>query len=95
MSISRWIRNRPRSDDNDGLKLRGASLIETSSENSTQISVSKAINGRVLTLLTYRPPHSFQHSSHSDWVTEMYVIKDGESLTDALTMLLVLRGLAE
>ena len=88
MSIKKWIRNWL---NDSGLKLRIASDIQSveSPENGTQISINKAINGRVLILRTYR-----SHNPHqpSNWVTEMYVIKEGESLTEALTMLLTLKG---
>ena len=77
----------------DGVKLRGAD-VETSSPDQTGISMSNAINGKVLTLRTYHPNRK-SNGMHvqSDWVTELYVIKEGESLTEALTMLLVMRGI--
>ena len=90
MSIKRWLREWLMGD---GVKLRGAD-VETSSSDQTGISISNAINGKVLTLRTYQPNRT-SNSRHvqSDWVTEYYVIKEGESLTEALTMLLVMRGI--
>lgn len=89
MNIKRWIRNWLM---DDGLKLRGADVAESSTEG-TGISISNAINGKVLTLRTYQPNRK-SNGMHvqSDWVTEYYVIKEGESLTEALTMLLIMRG---
>lgn len=91
MNIRRWIRNWL----NDDLKLR-RDTVETASPSveGTGISISNAINGKVLTLRTYQPNRK-SNGVHvqSDWVTEYYVIKDGESLTEALTMLLIMRGL--
>ena len=88
MSIRSWIRNWL---NGEGLALR-ANRVETdvSPEQGTQISIAEAINGRVLTIRTYRPNNA-QFSSN--WSMELYVLKDGESLPDALTMLLLMKGL--
>lgn len=88
MSIRSWIRNWLHGE---GLALR-ANRVETdvSPENGTQISIADAINGRVLTVRTYRPNNA-QFSGN--WTSELYVLKDGESLPDALTMLLLMKGL--
>ena len=87
MSIKRWIRNWLQSDD--GLKARRVET-DSSPEQGTQISINEAINGRVLTIRTYRP-NGTQFSG--SWTMEYYVIKDGESLTEALTMLLMMKGI--
>jgi len=86
MSIRRWIRNWL----NDDLKLSKSEVVETASETNTQIGINNAINGRVLTIRTYQPS---KNHNRSDWVTEYYVIKEGESLTEALTMLLMMKGI--
>jgi hypothetical protein len=89
MSIRRWIRDWLNSDS---IKLSNRSVdsVETSSEQGTQIGINNAINGRVLTIRTYRPNNS---QFAGNWTVEMYVIKEGESLPDALTMLLLMKGL--
>jgi hypothetical protein len=89
MSIKRWIRDWLNSDS---IKLSNRSVdsVETSSEQGTQIGINSAINGRVLTIRTYRP-NGAQLSGN--WTMEYYVIKDGESLTEALTMLLMMKGI--
>lgn len=92
MSIKQWIRNWLMGD---GVKLSSRSVeVDGQPEQGAQISISNAINGKVLTLRTYQPNRT-SNGRHvqSDWVTEHYVIKDGESLTEALTMLLVMKGL--
>jgi hypothetical protein len=88
MSIRRWIRNWLL-NENVTLSSR-PEVVETASEQGTQISIADAINGRVLTIRTYRPNNA-QYSSN--WTMELYVLKDGESLPDALTMLLLMKGL--
>jgi hypothetical protein len=87
MSIKRWIRNWLNSSST--AVLRGAD-VESSQEHGVQISIAEAINGRVLTIRTYRPNNA-QYAGN--WTSEYYVLKDGELLTEALTMLLTLKGI--
>ncbi len=87
MSIKSWIRNWLNS--NSATVLRGAD-VEGSPEQGAQISISEAMNGRVLTIRTYKPNNP-QYGNN--WISELYVLKDGESLTEALTMLLTLKGI--
>jgi len=87
MSIKRWIRNWLHSDENKATAR--LEVAEAMPENSVQIGINHAINGRVLSVRTYQPT---TRGNRPDWVTEMYVIKEGESLTDALTMLLMMKG---
>jgi hypothetical protein len=88
MSIREWIR--------DWLLRRDGALLASNrvevdaQEGGTQISISDAINGRVLTIRTCRPNHP-QYASN--WVTELYLVPEGESLPDALTMLLLMKGM--
>jgi hypothetical protein len=88
MSIKRWIRDWLNSD---GPKLINRAIeADVSPEQGTQISIAEAINGRVLTIRTYRPNNA-QYASN--WTNELYVLKDEESLPEAITMLLLLKGL--
>jgi hypothetical protein len=86
MSIKRWIRDWLM---NDQPKLARAMEADSAPQDQTGISISNAINGKVLTLRTYQPS---KNHSRSDWVTELYIVPEGESLTEALTMLLMMRG---
>jgi hypothetical protein len=91
MSIKSWIRNWLNS--NSTAVLRGAD-VEASPSDQTSISIMTAINGKVLTLRTYQPNKtSNSRNMQSDWVTELYLVPEGESLTEALTMLLMMRGI--
>jgi len=87
MSIKRWIRNWLNSD---GAALISRTEVESSPEQGAQIYISEAMNGRVLTIRTYKPNNP-QYGNN--WISELYVLKDGESLTEALTMLLTLKGI--
>jgi hypothetical protein len=71
----------------------GRAEVESSQPDGVQISITSAINGKVLTLRSYQPNRKNVPQVHSDWLTEYYVLKDGESLTEALTMLLITKGL--
>jgi hypothetical protein len=88
MSIKRWIRNWLL-NENVTLSNR-VEVDEKAQEHGTQISIADAINGRVLTIRTYRPTNA---QYVSNWISEYYVLKDDESLPDALTMLLLMKGL--
>ena len=88
MSIKRWIRDWLYSGP-PTLRMSETNTVEQSQESGVQIAISSAINGRVLTLRTYQPS---KHHTRSDWLTELYIVKDGESLTEALTMLLLMKG---
>ena len=91
MSIRRWIRNWLNSEGSTLVMGRGEAVPSGEQPDGLQISITSAINGRVLTLRSYQPNRS--PKVHSDWLTEYYVVKDGESLTEALTMLLITKGL--
>ena len=91
MSIKQWIRNWLNSSSTT--VLRGAD-VEASPSDQTSISIMTAINGKVLTLRTYQPNKTGNsRNMQSDWVTELYLVPEGESLTEALTMLLMMRGI--
>ena len=90
MSIKSWIRNWLYSD---GIALGARTAdVEGSPEQGAQIYINEAINGRVLTIRTYKPNNP-QYANN--WISELYVLKDDESLTEALTMLLTLKGITK
>lgn len=88
MSIKRWIRNWLM--DEGKLLATRAIEVDSPSSDQTSISITNAINGRVLTLRTYQPS---KNQNRSDWLTELYLVREEESLPDAITMLLLLKGL--
>lgn len=87
MSIKRWIRNWLM--DEGKLLATRAIEVDSPSSDQTSISITNAINGRVLTLRTYQPS---KNQNRSDWLTELYLVREEESLPDAITMLLLLKG---
>jgi hypothetical protein len=88
MSIRKWIRNWLL-NENVTLSAR-VEVDDRAQEHGAQISIAEAINGRVLTIRTYRPNNA-QYAGN--WTSEYYVLKDEESLPEAITMLLLLKGL--
>ena len=48
----------------------------------------KAMNGRILEVSTYKP-----NNHGPDWTNELFIVPEDQSLTQALTTLLVLKGL--
>ena len=87
-----WMKRKLRQwvSENEANKLGRA---EVSTDESVQsgdfrIAVKRAINGKVLEISTYNP-----NPRGSSWTTDLFVVPQDESLKDALTMLLLLKGL--
>ena len=96
MSIKSWIRDWLLNENATLSTKMSRAEVESSPEHGVQISITSAINGKVLTLRSYQPNRRNNTPQvQSDWLSEYYVLKDGESLTEALTMLLIAKGLAE
>ncbi len=90
MSIKSWIRDWLLNENATLSTKMSRAEVEGSPEHGVQISINEAMNGRVLTIRTYKPSNP-QYGNN--WISELYVLKDGESLTEALTMLLMLKGI--
>ena len=89
MSIKRWIRDWLNNDRNE-VAVRSVDSVEVRPEDQVNIAINNAINGRVLTIRTYQPS---KNHNRSDWINELYVVPEGESLTEAVTFLLLAKGL--
>jgi hypothetical protein len=68
--------------------LSAASQRTTDSIPTCRIGVMKAMNGRILEVSTYKP-----NNHGPDWTNELFIVPEDQSLTEALTTLLVLKGL--
>lgn len=52
-----------------------------------RFSLVEAINGRLIEVSTYKPnPHG------PDWTTQLYIMREDESVGDAINTLMVLKG---
>lgn len=89
MSIKRWIRDWLNNDRHE-TAIRSVDSVEVRPEDQVNIAINNAMNGRVLTIRTYQPS---KNHSRSDWINELYVVPEGESLTEAVTFLLLAKGL--
>jgi hypothetical protein len=89
MSIKRWIRDWLNNDRHE-TAVRSVDSVEVRPEDQVNIAINNAMNGRVLTIRTYQPS---KNHSRSDWINELYVVPEGESLTEAVTFLLLAKGL--
>ena len=89
MSIKKWIRDWLNNDRHE-TAIRSVDSVEVRPEDQVNIAINSAMNGRVLTIRTYQPS---KNHSRSDWINELYVVPEGESLTEAVTFLLLAKGL--
>ena len=62
--------------------------VRSDSTPSFRIGVMKAMNGRILEVSTYKP-----NNHGPDWTSEMFIVPEDQTLTQALTTLLILKGL--
>lgn len=87
--INRIIQWALREEDSRGLiaSIR-PEAVRSDSMPSFRIGVMKAMNGRILEVSTYKP-----NNHGPDWTNEMFIVPEDQTLTEALTTLLVLKGL--
>lgn len=86
MSIKQWIRNWLM---NDQIMASRTAEVEVRPDDQVQVQINQAMNGKVLSIRSYKPTNN----KHSDWVNELYVVPEGESLTEAVTIMLLAKGL--
>lgn len=73
---------------NDSGPILARESVRSDSIPSFRIGVMKAMNGRILEVSTYKP-----NNHGPDWTNEMFIVPEDQTLTQALTTLLVLKGL--
>jgi hypothetical protein len=52
-----------------------------------RFAITEAINGRFIQISTYRP-----QQRGSDWITEYYLVPEGKKVSEALTLLMLMKG---
>ncbi len=60
---------------------------DTETPPKMRFAILEAINGRFIQIGTYRP-----QQRGSDWVTEYYLVPEGKKVSEALTMLMLMKG---
>jgi Mg/Co/Ni transporter MgtE len=89
--INRIIQWAIREEDMRGLetmKNRAPEVLRSDTMPSLRLGIVKAMNGRILEVSSYTP-----NKHGPDWTTEMFIVPEDQSLTQALTTLLVMKGL--
>ena len=84
--LKRAVRNWLREDIEVGMTARPVSVDEDNQPFT--LSVSNALNGKVIQIRTYQP-----NNRGSDWKHEFYIVPEGEKLTDAVAILLMAKNL--
>lgn len=86
--VIKWIIQWAMDSRINGPLVASESIRHSDSMPTFRVGVMKAMNGRVLEVSTYKPnPHG------PDWTTEMFIVPEDQTLTQALTTLLILKGL--
>ncbi len=81
-------------EDDDGVKLGSPVMLKTADHSTTpqmRIGFIDALNGRILEVSTQIPHPGV--SNHYDWKTEMYVIPEGQKLSEAISTVMLMKGL--
>jgi len=88
--INRVIQWALRENDTLGMtpQVSRCESVRSDSTPSFRIGVMKAMNGRILEVSTYKP-----NNHGPDWTSEMFIVPEDQTLTQALTTLLILKGL--
>ena len=56
-----------------------------------QVKLIHAVNGRILEVSTKKPhPHA---TGHYDWESEMFIVEEGQLLSQAIASVMLLKGL--
>lgn len=75
-----------------GMSLGNSPEIEHNTTPKIRLGVIEAMNGRILEVATATP---IMGHSHYDWKTEMYVVPEGQKLSEAIATLMLMKGLEQ
>lgn len=81
-------------EDNDGIKLGSPVTLKTADHSTTpqmRVGVIDAMNGRILEVSTQIPHPGV--ANHYDWKTEMYVVPEDQKLSEAISTVMLMKGL--
>ncbi len=76
--------------ENMGVALRGATIQRDDTPESPpqmRFAIREALNGRFIEIATYKP-----QQRGPDWVTEYYLVPEGKKVSEALTLLMLMKG---
>jgi len=55
-----------------------------------KFGVIQALNGKIIEISTYKPNHN-----GPDWTHQCYIVKDGETLAEAMATVIMMKGLEQ
>ena len=78
-----------RKENHVGIPITGGGIgLDTPTNTSDmRFAIRKAINGKLIEVSTYVP-----QVRGSDWMTEYYIVPDGKKVSEAIAMLMLLKG---
>lgn len=98
-AIHSWVKNkttRHKEEQEKEVLTQGSKLLRDVDHNTIpkiRIGVVEAINGKILEVATaHMHPGTHQHY---DWKTEMYVIPEGQKLSEAISTVMLMKGLEQ
>lgn len=88
-AIRDWLVGDMQDARDDRPVMASANVLREAPEAGAKVrfSLVEALNGRLIEVSTYRPnPHG------PDWTTQLYIMREDESVGDAINTLMVLKG---
>jgi hypothetical protein len=58
------------------------------SESEVKIGVIEALNGKIIEISTYK-----SNPNGPDWTHQAYIVRDGETLAEAMATVIIMKGL--
>ena len=98
LRIGKWAKrgSNPSMPDEIGLSTGNSPITSREMQTTVQcnISVRPAMNGKVLELAQWVPNAvAGRHGNTGEWRHSLYIVPEGESISDAVTVLLVTQSL--
>ena len=88
--LAKWLyRELQKVQQQDRPEILAVGGTEEDSQNPPKMrfAIKQAINGKFIEVSTHRP-----QTRGYDWVTEYYIVPEGKKVSEALTMLMLLKG---
>ena len=63
---------------------------ELRSDTDVKFGVIQALNGKIIEISTYKPNHN-----GPDWTHQCYIVKDEETLAEAMATVITMKGLEQ
>jgi hypothetical protein len=90
--VAQWARESWESEKQEEVVNLGATItrdVDHSTTPKIRVGLIGAMNGKILEVATAMP----NNHGHYDWKTEMYVIPEGQKLSEAISTVMLMKGL--